>query len=374
MIRANTYGRMSVTFTIAPTYAIQRDAQTSGPCGADWQQGAASAAALSGHSGTHMVFIAGEATCNAGAHAARYSTSAYINSLVNAQTIAHEIFHCLGLGHAHSMRCNTNVALGTCTATEYGGAYSTQGGGNGPLSPNEIDALGIAPPPTFLDRLPSQIRHLEPLETTPVFDVVRTNANALVTYIEYHGGLWLGVPHAPAIVIRESFSDTSSIASLAIGEVFEDVIGGVRVTNLGGGGYKLETWTPTTVPILTPATPNNTGGYGYLPPNCFYTICKTNTPTPTRTQPAPTATATPRPTSVPPSATSTAQATGTPTSVPTGTPTPLPAIISTPTPTATFPTSPGPAGSTVAALGLFGAIAFWLTKKFQWLKSKFRKK
>lgn len=362
IIRASTYGRMAVSFAVAPPYAIPLPVPRTGPCRNDWQAAAGAAASRAGATGTHLVFIAGDPTCGAGAHAARYSSSAFINSLADRQSIAHELFHCLGLGHAHRVSCGLNVAVSTCTAGEYGGAYSTQGGGTGPLAANEVASFGLSPPVIpVLSRLPTQTITLAPMETTPIFAVIKTADGNLTYFIEFHRGPWLGNQTPEAVVVRVTFSEMSSFPALGRVDVFEDTVGGVRVRNLGGGQIGIDTWTPAPQVIPTPAaTPTDT--HGTLDPNCWFTLCgQTPVPTPVRdcrhpsnifeipctASPTPTSTATPTPdlkpprtiTFVPPIRVPTETPTAEPPPTPTETPTAEPTPTLTPAPPRPTPTS-----------------------------------
>jgi hypothetical protein len=65
-------------------------------------------------------------------------TEVYLNGRLFRALAAHELGHTLGLGHASSFLC----VASTCRVEEYGGLFSTMGGGMGDFNAYEKNALG----------------------------------------------------------------------------------------------------------------------------------------------------------------------------------------------------------------------------------------
>ncbi|MCK2094400.1 NEW3 domain-containing protein [Thauera aromatica] len=95
-------------------------------------------------------------------------TDAWINGAFDQKTVAHELGHNLGLGHAQSLHCDQSPIGTTCRGYEYGDIEDTMGNGRGHFSAFGKERLGWlsgagVPPITTVEASGSYV--LEPFST-----------------------------------------------------------------------------------------------------------------------------------------------------------------------------------------------------------------
>ncbi|APR05141.1 NEW3 domain-containing protein [Thauera chlorobenzoica] len=193
-------------------------------------------------------------------------TDTWINGAFDQKTVAHELGHNLGLGHAHSLHCDQSPIGTTCSGYEYGDIEDTMGNSRGHFSAFGKERLGWlngtdVPPITTVEASGSYV--LEPFSTTgaggaKALKVLRgidpATGDPTYYYLEYRqpqgfdsflagvGNLTTGVTLRSASLSRGAFqldmtprSNTTAAAydlmdgALAVGSRFTDSDAGVTI-------------------------------------------------------------------------------------------------------------------------------------------------
>jgi hypothetical protein len=331
-------GRIVLVTDIADPY--QLTTVRAGCTDTTFESAAAASAVAGGHTGQKWVYYLSDVFCKYGGDAAVGDTSMRI-TILNASILAHEMGHSLGLWHCFAVHFNGETGnFSEVSLAEYSDPDDVMGGG---FYVDAIDLwhLGWFAPPV-LDRVPSQ--------TVTIGVGARASVsirNAIgITY-------FLEIPTAGATIrVRSNFNGHSWVDVLLPNDVYDDRIGGVRLTATSANTVRIETFvppTPTPHPFWSP-TPVVTYSTALTPTpvkDCWvvepFVRCS---PTPTPVLTAAFTATPPTPTTIP------AAATAVPPSIPTttatatmgGTATPQLAVTPTRTPAPFVPPKAGGGG------------------------------
>ncbi len=259
----NTYGQLGFTGTVKGPYTISGtpsscDSQT-------WMASAMFAAGVGPNDFQHVVVAFPTASgCLWSGQAMIGGTQVWTNGEPTLRVLAHEFGHNLGLGHAGGLACAGAPISTSCSPPNvYGDPFDPMGGYSGPVRQMNMEhklALNLLPVSAVKVVGVSGTYHVAPLETlsgTPeLLRIPKLGGGSY--YVEYRYPIGVFDSQSPALqgvlvhtegtgpspadanaddtLLIDMHPGTASDwtdAAMDVGQVFNDPVGGVSITNLG---------------------------------------------------------------------------------------------------------------------------------------------
>jgi hypothetical protein len=300
------------TTVTGDVYGYYNTTQTSTDCVtlfSDWQNQATAAAAKDGYIASnyqHVVYATPDlASCGFSGIAWIGQSGVWLNGNINPGVADHELGHNLGLRHAGTLDCGTQVIGGSCTRSDYGDPFDVMGnaGANHHYSASHKAAIGyLASSAVKTVTAGSQTITLTSSEqsvagATQLINVQAPNGtkygiekrSSFGTYDQGLGGVWirqLGVANTDDTTLLDMTPSTNAFTdgNLSAGNTFTDSASGISIRTESEGTSTASvtvtvggTPTSTTAPVATTTTTKATTTTTAPPPTTTTTRATTTT-------------------------------------------------------------------------------------------------